>query len=66
MKIVTQTYVPAIRLGVKEAVRLISEAGFEGADLSLGIMTLINLAVLIIMSREIKEETELYFGKRKK
>lgn len=35
MKIVTQTYVPAIRLGVKEAVRLISEAGFDGADLSL-------------------------------
>jgi AGCS family alanine or glycine:cation symporter len=39
---------------------------WEGADLSLGIMTLINLAVLIIMSREIKEETELYFGKGKK
>lgn len=45
---------------------LSSDIIWESADLSLGIMTVINLAVLIIMSREIKEETELYFGKRKK
>ena len=33
------------------------------ADLSLGIMTIINLPVLFAMRAQIKEETELYFGR---
>lgn len=45
---------------------LSAELIWEGADLSLGAMTVINIAVLIIMNREIKEETELYFGARGK
>lgn len=37
---------------------------WEVADLAIGVMTLINLLVLIAMSREIKEETQRYFGRK--
>ena len=40
-----------------------SELIWEGADLSIGAMTFINIAVLIRLNREVKEETELYFGR---
>jgi AGCS family alanine or glycine:cation symporter len=39
---------------------------WDGADLSIGIMTFINVAILIKLSGEVKRETESYFGKRKK
>ena len=35
-------------------------------DFAIGAMTLINLAVLFMMSGEVKRETELFFGSRKK
>ena len=44
---------------------LASELIWDGADLSIGAMTVINVSVLIKMNREIKQETELYFGKKK-
>lgn len=36
------------------------------ADLSLGVMTIINLPVLCSMRGEIKRETDAFFGMRKK
>ena len=39
---------------------------WDAADISIGAMTVINIAVLIKMNREIKLETELYFGTGKK
>lgn len=36
---------------------------WESADFAIGAMTLINLAVLLAMSGEVKRETEDYFGK---
>lgn len=38
---------------------------WELADLAIGGMTVINLFVILAMSREVKEETEEYFGKKK-
>ncbi len=35
---------------------------WDGADLSIGIMTFINVLILIKLSREVREETEAYFG----
>jgi Na+/alanine symporter len=34
---------------------------WEVADLSIGVMTAINITALLFMSREVKEETERYF-----
>lgn len=45
---------------------------WESADLSIGVMTVINIAVLLKLNSEVKRETEIYFfdseskGKRKK
>ncbi len=35
------------------------------ADLALGVMTVINVAVICLMSREVVEETERYFGRKR-
>jgi Na+/alanine symporter len=35
---------------------------WDTADFDIGMMTLINLLVLFLARREIKEETEIYFG----
>jgi Na+/alanine symporter len=35
---------------------------WDAADFAIGTMTLINLSVLLLARREIKEETEIYFG----
>ena len=45
-----------------------SDIIWEGADFSIGAMTLINIAILIKLRSEVREETELYFkiGKRNK
>ena len=39
---------------------------WDGADLSIGAMTLINVVILIKLSGEVKSETEGYFGTRHK
>ena len=39
---------------------------WDGADLSIGAMTLINVVILIKLSGEVKSETEGYFGTRRK
>lgn len=39
---------------------------WDGADLSIGAMTFINVLILIKMSGEVKRETELYFGSEKR
>lgn len=36
------------------------------ADLSIGVMTLINVVILIKLNREVKLETELYFGRTRR
>ena len=36
---------------------------WEFADLAIGSMTLINVIVICLMSKEVKRETELYFKK---
>lgn len=36
---------------------------WEAADLAIGAMTVINVIVICLMSREVKEETDLYFGR---
>ncbi len=41
---------------------LSSNVIWEIADLCIGAMTLINLTVLLMMNKEIKRETEIYFG----
>lgn len=38
-----------------------SDVIWEGADLSIGIMTVINIAVLLKLNSEVRRETELYF-----
>ena len=38
---------------------------WDGADLSIGAMTVINVAILIKLSGEVKSETESYFGNKK-
>ena len=43
-----------------------SEAIWTVADLAIGAMTLINVSVICLMYKEVKQETELYFPKRKK
>ena len=44
---------------------LSSDIIWDGADLSIGAMTLINVAILIKLSGEVKRETESYFGTSK-
>ena len=39
---------------------------WDGADLSIGAMTVINVAILIKLSGEVKRETESYFGSGKR
>ncbi|MBE6596107.1 MAG: sodium:alanine symporter family protein [Ruminococcaceae bacterium] len=41
-----------------------SESVWQIADLAIGAMTLINLPVLCLMSKEVRDETRLYFLKR--
>ena len=55
-------YATAVCLGSVVA----SDIIWEGADLSIGAMTFINIAILVKLSGEVKEETELYFKKPKK
>ncbi|MBQ8141004.1 MAG: sodium:alanine symporter family protein [Clostridia bacterium] len=43
-----------------------SEAIWEIADFAIGIMTVINVSVLCIMSKEVKKETEIYLSSQKK
>lgn len=48
---------------------LSSDIIWDGADLSIGVMTVINVIILLKMSEEVKRETDLYFSpqsKRKK
>ena len=54
-------YSIAIFLGAIISSRLI----WDGADFSIGAMTLINVAILLKLSGEVKSETEAYFGARK-
>jgi Na+/alanine symporter len=37
---------------------------WELADLAIGAMTLINLFILVAMNKEVKRETEEYFGRK--
>ena len=42
-----------------------SDIIWESADFAIGAMTLINLTVLLIMNREVKDETDAYFKRKK-
>ena len=51
-------YSAAVCIGAVISSKLI----WDGADFSIGAMTLINVAILIKLSGEVKDETESYFG----
>jgi AGCS family alanine or glycine:cation symporter len=55
--IFTVAYVCSVLLGAV----ISTDTIWEVADLSIGVMTAINITALLFMSREVKEETERYF-----
>jgi AGCS family alanine or glycine:cation symporter len=56
-KIYIALYTVSVLLGAV----LSTEPMWQMADLSIGVMTLINLSALLVRSREVKQETESYF-----
>jgi AGCS family alanine or glycine:cation symporter len=59
-------YIVLYTLSVLLGAVLSTEPIWQVADLSIGVMTVINLLALLLLSREVKQETEGYFERTKK
>lgn len=60
------TYIVLYTLSVLLGAVLSTEPIWQVADLSIGVMTVINLLALLLLNREVKQETEGYFERAKK
>ena len=61
----TPTFIVIYSLAVLFGSVISADIIWGGADFSIGAMTIINVVVLIMLSGEVKRETEDYFGSGK-